>query len=88
MQKSSDEDGPIMQDTEQKQESEHKSKADEIKLEATLYDSEDDVEPIHENDPQYHSKMIARQFRERVKAYKKKEMKDMAVRDQLEFKDP
>ena len=86
-QKSSDEDGPIMQDTEQKQQESLRSSR-EIQLEAKLYDSDDDLEPINESDPQYHSKMIARQFRERVKQYKKKEMKEMAVQDQIDFKDP
>ena len=86
-QKSTDEDGPVMLDTEQKQEPE-KIEKPQIELQATLYDSDDDLEPIHENDPEYHAKMIQRQFKERIKQYKKKEMKEMTTQDQIEFKDP
>ena len=79
-------DGPIMQDTEQKLD--HLRSKGDIQLESTLYDSDDDLEPINEQDPNYHALMIARQFRERVKQYKRKEMKNMITQDKIEFKDP
>jgi hypothetical protein len=32
--------------------------------------------------------MIQRQFNERIKQYKKNEMKEMVVQDKIEFRDP
>jgi len=32
--------------------------------------------------------MIQRQFNERIKQYKKKEMREMVVQDKIEFRDP
>ena len=43
--------------------------------------SDEDICPVKEGDPDYHARRIQHQFKQRIRDFKKKEMKNMTLKD-------
>jgi len=60
---------------------------DEAIIESAI-SSDEDEEPLKEGDGNFHARRIQRTFRQRIREYKKKEMRTMTLKDRVSFRDP
>ena len=61
-----------------------KKKMDDLEQEAIIesaISSDEDICPVKEGDPDYHARRIQHQFKQRIRDYKKKEIKKMTLKD-------